>query len=105
VLKGECQVSSGVQRAARLCYMKHPWRTEVVYATDRFGGTGLRQGRQQPEAYKALYATAMTCIRGIHGDRTPQIGLVGPEGARTSSIGGVRLSCMPRIVPCPWRIG
>jgi hypothetical protein len=85
--------------------MKHPWHTEIVYATDRFGGTGLRQGRQQPEAYKALYATDMTCIQGVQGSCTPRIGLVGPEGTRTSSIGGVQVSCMPRIWHYPWRTG
>jgi hypothetical protein len=67
------------------------------------GGTRLRQGRQQPEAYKALYATDMTCIRGIQGRCTPRIGLVGLEGTRTNSIGGVQDSCTPRIWHYPWR--
>jgi hypothetical protein len=87
----------------RLCYIKHPWRTEIVYATGITGGTGLRQGRQQPEAYKALYATDMTCIRGVQWCCTPRIGLVGPKGTRTNSIGGVQDSYTPRIWHYPWR--
>jgi hypothetical protein len=63
----------------------------------------LRQGRQQPEAYKALYATDMTCIRGVHGCYMPRIGLVGPEGTRTNSIRGVQVSCTPRIWHYLWR--
>jgi hypothetical protein len=73
-----------------------------VYATGITGGTGLRQGRQQPEAYKALYATDMTCIRGVQGCCTPRIGLVGPEDTRTNSSGGVQVSCTPRIWHYPW---
>jgi hypothetical protein len=87
----------------RLCYIKHPWRTKILYATGITGGTGLPQGRQPPEAYKKLYATAMTCIRCVHGCCTPRIGLVGPEGTRTNSIRGVHDLCMPRIWDYPWR--
>jgi hypothetical protein len=50
-----------------------------------------------------LYATDITCIRGVHRCCTPRIGLVGPEGTRTNSIGGVQVSCTPRIWHYPWR--